>query len=170
MTKILGYPARAVRGMRNRSQRCSTPRLTLARNQKPLCGSLGAFTDKLKIRCGGKHGLCNFRHKPHLQFSSGSLARRGERHLPKLAQAIADVFVIEKRLCTACSVIFFVVDTRYHFSFVVASCILITPSETRSSRTELPVHMAFPCNSFMSGEGRNNGVLRSLAQPWVSLT
>ena len=65
LAKILEDPAKAARGVRNRSQRCSARRLTLSRNEEPLCGSSGAFEDELKIQCGGKHGLCYFRHKPH---------------------------------------------------------------------------------------------------------
>ena len=64
VAKILGYPVAAFRGMRNRSQRCSVRRQTSSRNGKPLCGSLGAFTDELKIQCGGKHCWCFFRQKP----------------------------------------------------------------------------------------------------------
>ena len=75
LARIPGYPARAIRGMRNRSQRCSAQRLILSRNEKPLCVSLGSFTDELQVQCGGKHGA----HTPHLQLSSGSLTRRGQR-------------------------------------------------------------------------------------------
>ena len=60
-----------------------------------------------------------------------------------------------------------VVDSRYHFSFDAAGFTFDTFFKDEVIKIRVAcVHMGFPCSSFMSGEGRNNCVLRSLAQPW----
>ena len=60
-----------------------------------------------------------------------------------------------------------VVDTRYHSSFGVASFTFHTFFKDEVIKIRVAcVHMGFPCSSFVSGEGRNNCVLRSLAPPW----
>ena len=60
----------------------------------------------------------------------------------------------------------FVVDTRYHLQFDVASFTFDNFFKDQVTNNKVaPVHMVLPCSPFTSGEGRNNRVLRSFEQP-----
>ena len=157
--------------MRNRSQRCSARRLTLSRNGEKLCGSSGAFTDEWKIQCDGKHGFCFFGHRlicslPVLLTADVSV------HAAKVCGTKgnmldlvggSDVIAI---CCDRSGQSSSVVDTRYHFSFDVASCPVANFFKDQVIKNSFAcVHMAFACSSGMSCAGLNNRVLCSLVQP-----
>ena len=56
ISKIPRYLAAALRGMRNRSERCSARGRASGRNGELLFGLLGASTDEVSTQCGGQHG------------------------------------------------------------------------------------------------------------------
>ena len=119
VAKILGYPAKAFRGMRNRSQRCSARRQISSSNEKPPFGSIYWVAAVQVQQCCERSGQSSF-----------------------------------------------VVGTRSHLPFDVASFPFDNFKDQVTNNKVAPVHMVFPCSPFTSGEGRNNCVLRSFAQPW----